>query len=225
LPAGDREGERAEITVEDAEGHTSSVYYYGEGALAGGVGELPPQPPEVVLDFRYDNDRYAESYGGKWRQSHTLLLTVTSLPATLSWDSPASAPPAVLSIGGSTQNLAGTGSIQIYDAMPTMMLVLGDAEDVPRSFQLQQNYPNPANPSTRINYMLPVRSRVMIRVYDLLGRSIATLVDGVEDPGNRSVEWNPVSLPTGVYFYRMEAVSSGERAEGFIDVKTLTLIR
>lgn len=77
--------------------------------------------------------------------------------------------------------------------------------ETPSRFELLQNYPNPFNPSTVIRYQLPRSSRVSLIVYDLLGQEIATLVDGEQSPGSYSVEFSGEKLPSGVYFYRLQA--------------------
>jgi hypothetical protein len=71
------------------------------------------------------------------------------------------------------------------------------------AFELQVNYPNPFNPSTTISYRLPTRSHVMLRVFDVSGRGVATLVDGVEEPGYKSVQWDATGVASGVYFCRL----------------------
>jgi hypothetical protein len=82
--------------------------------------------------------------------------------------------------------------------------------ELPTLFTLRQNYPNPFNPGTTISYRLPARSVVALNVYDLLGRKVATLVHGVEQPGDKSVNFNAVNLPSGVYYYRLQAGNLSE---------------
>jgi hypothetical protein len=76
---------------------------------------------------------------------------------------------------------------------------------LPAEFTLHQNYPNPFNPTTRIEYELPASSHISLTVYDVLGREIRTLVDERQSAGNHSVTFNPGNLPSGVYFYRLQA--------------------
>ncbi|MFI5252254.1 MAG: T9SS type A sorting domain-containing protein [Bacteroidota bacterium] len=76
---------------------------------------------------------------------------------------------------------------------------------VPGNFVLHQNYPNPFNPTTVINYQLPAAGKVTLKVYDILGRELATLVDGLQTPGDHFVQWDGSALPSGVYFYRIQS--------------------
>jgi photosystem II stability/assembly factor-like uncharacterized protein len=85
--------------------------------------------------------------------------------------------------------------------------VPNDRGSVPGEYNLRQSYPNPFNPSSIIEYTLPRESRVRLTIFDALGREIATLVDGIEHPGNHSVRWSPEGQATGVYFCRLQAGS------------------
>ncbi len=75
----------------------------------------------------------------------------------------------------------------------------------PGSYNLYQNYPNPFNPTTAINYKLSALSRVTLKVYDVLGREVTTLVDQDQNPGPHTVVFNASGLASGVYFYTLKA--------------------
>lgn len=89
---------------------------------------------------------------------------------------------------------------------------------IPRSYELSQNYPNPFNPSTVIEYALPASGQVTLKVYNVIGQEVKTLVNGVQDAGSYRVRFDATSLSTGVYFYRLEA-GSFTRVQKMILVK------
>ena len=89
---------------------------------------------------------------------------------------------------------------------------------VPDKFALSQNYPNPFNPSTKINFSLPKQGFVTLKIYDVLGKEVKTLVNELKSAGSYSVDFNASNLSSGVYFFRME---SG----GFNEIKRMMLIK
>jgi hypothetical protein len=89
---------------------------------------------------------------------------------------------------------------------------------VPSRFAVHQNHPNPFNPATTINYELPFDAKVTIRVYNVAGHEIATIVNDQMIAGYHSTKFNATNLPSGVYFYR---VSAGQ----FEAVKRMMLIK
>jgi hypothetical protein len=90
--------------------------------------------------------------------------------------------------------------------------------EIPKDFILLQNYPNPFNPSTSIQYAVGNRQFVQLKVYDILGNEVATLVNEEKSPGTYEVEFNATQLSSGVYFYRLQA---GD----FIETKKMILLR
>ena len=89
---------------------------------------------------------------------------------------------------------------------------------LPKTFALEQNYPNPFNPTTVISYQLPVASEVSLRVYDVLGREVMTLVQGRQEAGSYAVTLNGANLSSGVYFYRLQAGN-------FVATKKMMLVK
>jgi len=90
--------------------------------------------------------------------------------------------------------------------------------DLPTHFILSQNYPNPFNPTTTITFALPVKSFVSLKIFDALGREVGTLLNEELSVGIYSKQWDASGLPSGVYFYRLQAGS-------FIETKKLILLR
>ena len=80
-----------------------------------------------------------------------------------------------------------------------------DNSQVPAKFELEQNYPNPFNPSTNINFTISAKSNVKLSVYNLLGQKVATLMDKPLTAGQYHVTFNGSDLPSGIYFYRLQA--------------------
>lgn len=90
--------------------------------------------------------------------------------------------------------------------------------DSPTQFSLSQNYPNPFNPATTISFSIPSKSFVLLKVFDVLGKEISTLVSEELSAGTYSQQWNAGGLPTGVYLYSLQAGS-------FTETKKLMLLR
>lgn len=93
-----------------------------------------------------------------------------------------------------------------------------DQEKIPSHFLLSRNYPNPFNPTTTINFSVPKSGIVTIKIYDILGREIKTLVSEEKAAGNYNIQFDGSRLPSGVYFYRMQA---GD----FVQTKKLVLLK
>ena len=89
---------------------------------------------------------------------------------------------------------------------------------LPAAYGLRQNYPNPFNPATKIEFRIANFGLVTLKIFDALGREVATLVNEPKAPGVYRLTWDAGTLPSGVYFYRLTAGS-------FTDTKKLVLLR
>ncbi len=93
-----------------------------------------------------------------------------------------------------------------------------DSGSVPTAFQLEDNYPNPFNPSTHIRYTVPVTSELRLAVYDMLGRTVTVLASGIHTAGSYEITFDAGSLPSGTYLYRLETPEGAH-------TKTLQLLK
>jgi hypothetical protein len=106
-------------------------------------------------------------------------------------------------------------------AEPVQFFTYNELYDVPATFKLNQNYPNPFNPTTTIQFTLPADAFVTLKVYNMLGQEVATLVDREEmTEGENELEFDAQRLATGVYYYRL-VVNDGE----FQQVKKMMLMK
>ncbi len=120
--------------------------------------------------------------------------------------------------GAVPNNEFGYGRIDAYAALQSIITSVDDDNSVPFEFSLLQNYPNPFNPSTVIEYSIPINELVQIKIYDMLGKEITTLVNELKSPGTYRAEFDSKNLSSGVYFYRITAGS-------FQDVRKMILLR
>ena len=108
---------------------------------------------------------------------------------------------------------------------PTSTGILEDETLRPSTIQLGQNYPNPFNPSTAISYQLSAVSFVELKVYDLLGREVASLVSDRRGAGTHTAVWDASGFPSGVYVYQLRVRASGGQGTSFVDSKKMVLSR
>jgi len=100
----------------------------------------------------------------------------------------------------------------------TISEVENEDQQIPVDFELSQNYPNPFNPSTTIRYSIPHSGEASLKIFNLFGEEVATLVSGAKDAGTHTLRWDAAGYPSGVYFYRL-------RAGGYVETRKLVLLR
>ncbi|MFI5252265.1 MAG: T9SS type A sorting domain-containing protein [Bacteroidota bacterium] len=103
--------------------------------------------------------------------------------------------------------------------------IVQERMSMPSTYSLSQNYPNPFNPATVINYQLPNDSYVLLSLYNVLGQELRTLVNRTEQPGEKSVQFDASGLSSGIYFYRLDAVSVSDPTKYFSQTRKMLLIR
>ena len=114
--------------------------------------------------------------------------------------------------------ISSNGYVYWIDSDTTIVTGVETKNFQPLSYQINQNYPNPFNPSTTIGYQLAKGGKVTLKVYNVLGKEIVTLVNEYKPAGEYEINWNAADLPSGVYFYQLQA---GE----FIETKKMVLLR
>jgi hypothetical protein len=114
--------------------------------------------------------------------------------------------------------LCGWNSWGTLDIYPPTAVQEQPVPTLPLECKLEQNFPNPFNPSTTIKYQLPEKNHVMVKIYDVMGREVATLVDRVEEPGYKSVQFDANNLASGVYFCSLSTPD-------FVQTRRLLLLR
>ena len=101
-----------------------------------------------------------------------------------------------------------------------------EMDEIPNDYYLSNNYPNPFNPNTKIKYSIPQTSEVVIKVLDILGNELESLINEEKQAGIYEITWNAEELPSGVYFYQLKAVDpSTNSGQGFVDTKKMIIMK
>ncbi|MEX0929896.1 MAG: T9SS type A sorting domain-containing protein, partial [Balneolales bacterium] len=98
-------------------------------------------------------------------------------------------------------------------------------DESPVSWKLEQNYPNPFNLHTTISFYIREQSKILLKVYDITGREVATVVSQTVAGGNHTRHWNASGLASGVYIYRLEAQPVSGQAKRYVETRKATLIK
>ncbi len=188
--------------------------------------ELPPVAPAGLFDARFSSNNMVETFSAsKVNEEYIINIQSSSFPLTLSWDASVNQTKTlVLSYNRDSKNvetihLRGKGSVKISNSKVNQLrLRTMEGRSLPLEFALLQNYPNPFNPLTNFELRIANRELIMLKIYDVLGREIATLLNEEKDAGEYSVQWDASNVPSGVYFYKLTAGK-------FTDVKKLLLMK
>jgi hypothetical protein len=192
----------------------------GDLVYSGSMAVTPPAPYDVAFRIRYSSGGATIDNGGGFSRGRSYYQYVrpnkVNTNGTIEWPSEFSFP----TLPWMDSDLIVEDPPDLFT--PTSVEEPGNGTAV-RTFQLSQNYPNPFNPETTIKYQVAEKSHVRISVYNLMGQSVATLVDKEQVQGAYSVAWNGKDfkgnhVPTGIYFVKMTAGS-------FEQLRKMTLIR
>jgi len=119
--------------------------------------------------------------------------------------------------------ISSTSDSSIYDISDTLFSIktstsVNEKSNLPKEFSLEQNYPNPFNPNTKISYQLPENSLVEIKVFDILGREISTLVNEFQNAGSYKINFDASDLESGIYLYKI-------KTEKFVQTRKMILVK
>jgi hypothetical protein len=118
----------------------------------------------------------------------------------------------------------GSGSHEL-PSFSSLTGIISSKNSLPMGLKLEQNYPNPFNPSTVIRYRVPLSSAVILKVYNILGKVVATLVDEHQNAGDYSVTFNAGTLASGIYFYSLSTGIVGGHSEISSETKKLMILK
>ncbi|MBI4547656.1 MAG: VCBS repeat-containing protein [Ignavibacteriae bacterium] len=215
------------IIIDDASGDQQTLWFgkrpQGEFSLQ--YFDMPPTPPIGVFDARFKSQRMLEviEEGKSWE--FPIMINSADNPVRVSWELNSQSITASLIIGGKEISLRTASETKINNQRSEIILKLIGSPDLPKKYALEQNYPNPFNPTTTIQYALPVDSKVTLKIYNVLGQTVATLVGEVQDEGYKSVEWDAGGIASGVYFYRLEATSVSDPNKSFVQNRKMVVIK
>ena len=219
------------LRIRDAAGRERTLLFGSDSRQKTGEFGLPPAPPDGVFDVRFETNCSAVVFppAAGSRTEEGIRMQGMIYPVTVTWQLSGSdlRSYAIGVKGGSPEQeltLKQTGSLRLENGdMGQLVLIALKEKPVPSSFALKQSYPNPFNPTTRIEFDLPDASDVTLVVYDILGREVATLLRNVRyAAGTQRATFNGAGYPSGIYFYRLTARSAKAT---FQDVRKMMLIK
>jgi hypothetical protein len=211
------------LRIADARGRAQTLYFGDRenAQLHPDFFELPPAGPEGTFDVRFESQRMVEIVTGETPVS----LRSCEYPVSIVWNVNTGSTFTLAGLDGSPQALTGKGELQITNRQISRITLSPTSASYPTAFRLDQNHPNPFNPVSTITFALPggssqgeKRYPVSLQVFDLLGRSVATLVNEELEPGIHSASFDATGLASGVYLYRLEAGT-------FVQTRKMMLLR
>ena len=218
------------VTLTDSKGNSQTLYFVEDdkGAIKTADYDMPPVCP-TGFDARYSSGRLLETYSGKLKTGEQFPIQIQATGnVTVSWNIVGSDHSSFV-LTDSKQNktsfvLKGSGARKNVKLSSNMLILkIGGSDLVPSVFSLSQNYPNPFNPTTRMQIGVPEASHVTVKVYDILGQLVKTLVNDDRPEGYQTITWDGTSdagraVASGVYFIRMEA-------EKFVQIQKVVMMK
>ncbi len=198
----------------DADGHHAILHLAEREQLPSST-SLPPTPPSGTFDVRFRGDRYVEGTGAE----HAIMLNGAKYPVEIRATNLQGMTLRVLD--GMRANLLNAElqedkPVNVSLALP--LILLQEAGTLPLAYELHQNWPNPFNPSTTIEFSLPVHCRVSLVVFNAIGQTVRELVNEEMSAGTHRVKFHARDLASGEYFCRMQT-------REFTGIRKMLLVR
>ncbi len=219
------------LTITDQSGHQQVLYFGPNSGIEVSRYAMPPAPPQGAFDARFASDMMLAVVENGKSGEFPIRITGSTGMVKIAWDLRSAAITGALVSGSKEYAMMKNGSATV-SADNVKLVLNGTANSalLPKEYALSQNYPNPFNPTTSIEYQLPADSKVSVRIYDIMGNEVRTLVDESQDAGYKSVVWNSTNnsgniVASGVYFYRITASSIANPAKVFVDAKKMMLLK
>ncbi|MDI6766712.1 MAG: T9SS type A sorting domain-containing protein [Bacteroidota bacterium] len=220
------------ITIRDTDDNQQTLYFTSQymDDISFDDYELPPIPPAGSFDVRFQSGRMlvkVEQESAPGGKEYPILIQSDKYPVSISWELKEANQTTMLIIDGYTIILSQNGATEIYNPRLTDGQAKSDIKlrlsstlqkEIPEEFILFQNYPNPFNPRTNISFKLHVSGFMSLKVYDILGKEVAILVNEKMEAGEHEVEWNAEVLTSGVYFCKLDVGK-------FTEIRKLLLLR
>ncbi len=223
------------ITIANGNGRSQTLWFGEErDHLNVSQFDLPP-PFGEAFDARFTSNRILEVFAPSMKNaSFPIAMTGAAAPLIITANIKSSKRKMVIEerVDGSVtavHPLTEGGVVATQNPRSTLVLKISEGEGIPEAYALLQNYPNPFNPSTKIAYDLPGNNRVTLKVFDIQGREVATLVNGDLPAGRFTAEWSGLNsagtaVSTGMYFYWIEARGENGR-DVFSEVRKMLMIK
>lgn len=215
------------VRIQDAAGNRQSLYYGATVVknISDGTFDLPPIPPAGMFDARFADGRMAEILRDGEGHSFPILISSASYPITISWISGCPGLTAALETGDHRVIGRPGDSVPVIDENVSLVLRLASGAAMPDKYSLTQNFPNPFNPVTKIDYSLPEDANVVLKVFNILGQEVMVLVNGAQHAGYETVTFDANAFASGVYLYRIEATSIAKPFTVFVQSRKMLLLR
>ncbi len=222
------------LTVSDLMGHSQTLYFgmKPSESFSPEKYDTPPLPPAGAFDVRFASGKMAEIIADDLKAAaYPIAVQSPVFPIRIAWAIDSKDNNSyTLTTGGSAEilvdRLTGVGEMSLSRNLESMVLAVKPQRKLPEEYALGQNYPNPFNPVTTIPFSLPQASTVTLSIYNLLGEAVITILDRAPfDAGYYERRIDASHLASGIYFYRLDAVSSEKSETSFHQQKKLLLVK